>query len=301
MNQPGFVHLRLHTEFSLVDGIVRIKPLIKRLLELKMPAIAITDQTNLFALVKFYRAALAAGIKPIAGADVWVFNDQEPANPFRMTLLVRNYQGYIALTELLSQAFQQGQHQGVPMLQKEWLIENHQGLIALSGAMEGEIGQAILAGKLDDAELIAEQWKTVFGDAFYLELQRLGKPEENTYIQQALDLSAKQGIPAVATNDVRFIDTEQFGSHEVRVCIHQGRVLDDSRRPKDYMASQYLRSIDEMQALFSDIPEALQNTVQIAKRCNLELTFGENYLPDFPVPEGMTLDQHFCEVSRQGL
>ncbi len=299
--QPVFVHLRLHTEFSLVDGIVRIKPLVKRLVELNMPAVAVTDQTNLFALVKFYRAAMAAGIKPIAGSDVYLFNPEEPARPFRLTLLVRDFKGYITLTELISKAYQEGQHQGVPMLQRRWLEQNHRGLIALSGALEGDIGRAMLSGNEKEARLSAEKWRDLFGDCFYLELQRLGKPGEELYIQQAVALALATDLPIVATNDVRFIETEDFASHEVRVCIHQGRVLDDSRRPKDYSEAQYLRSGEEMLELFSDIPEALENSVEIAKRCNLELTFGENYLPDFPVPEGKTLDQYFCEVSRQGL
>lgn len=299
--QPPFVHLRLHTEFSLVDGIVRIKPLVKRLVELNMPAVAVTDQANLFALVKFYRAALAAGIKPIAGADVFLFNPEEPARPFRLTLLVRDYKGYITLTELISKAYQQGQHQGVPMLQRKWLKHNHNGLIALSGALEGDIGRALLNGNYDQAKSTAEQWKRLFGDCFYLELQRLGRPEEEFYIQQAVALALATDLPVVATNDVRFIDTTEFAAHEVRVCIHQGRVLDDTRRPKEYTEHQYLRSTEEMLALFSDIPEALENSVEIAKRCNLELTFGKNFLPDFPVPEGKTLGDYFCEVSRQGL
>ncbi len=298
---PGFVHLRLHTEFSLVDGVVRIKPLVKRLAELDMPAVAVTDQGNLFALVKFYRAALTAGIKPVVGADVFVFNDEEPVRPHRLTLLVRDYQGYIALTELLSQAYMNGQHQGVPMLQKQWLQQNHQGLIALSGAMEGDIGRALIAGKPDLAKTLAAEWQGLFGDCFYLELQRLGKAEEEIYIHQAVDLALAMDLPVVATNDVRFIERDQFNAHEVRVCIHQGRVLDDNRRPKDYTENQYLRSVSQMRELFADIPEALQNSVEIAKRCNLELTFGNNYLPDFPVPEGLTLDAYFCELARSGL
>jgi DNA polymerase III subunit alpha len=299
--QPQFVHLRLHTEYSLVDGIVRIKPLIQRLSQLGMPAVAITEQVNLFSLVKIYRAATAAGIKPIAGSDVYVFNADEPLSPYRLTLLVKNYQGYIALTELISRAYQEGQHQGVPMLQSNWIEDNHLGLIALSGGMEGEIGRALLADDMERAEQLVNKWAGLFEQSFYLELQRLGKPGEENYIKKCVDLALAMDLPVVATNDVRFLDTEDFPAHEVRVCIHQGRVLDDSRRPKDYTENQYLRSTEEMLELFSDIPEALENTVEIAKRCNLELTFGENYLPDFPVPEGMTLDEHFTDVSRIGL
>ncbi|MCQ8102933.1 DNA polymerase III subunit alpha [Methylomonas sp. SURF-2] len=298
---PGFVHLRIHSEFSLVDGIVRIKPLVKKLADYAIPAAAITEQSNLFSLVKFYKAAQGAGIKPIAGADVWIYNDDEPAAPHRLTLLARNKPGYVALTELISQGYQQGQHQGIPMLQKDWLEHNRQGLIVLSGAMEGDIGQALLAENAQLAKRCAEYWRDLFPDCFYLELQRVGKADEERYIRLAVDLATALELPVVATNDVRFIGKADFDAHEVRVCIHQGRVLDDSRRPKNYTNQQYLRTAEEMAELFADIPEALENTVVIAQRCNVELTLGENYLPDFPVPAGMTLDDHFRHASRQGL
>jgi len=299
--KPEFVHLRVHSEFSLVDGIVKIKPLVKRLADFNMPAVAITEQSNLFSLVKFYRATQGQGIKGIVGADVLVFNPEEPTSPFRLTLLALNQQGYITLTELISIAYQEGQHLDVPMLKKQWLEENNAGLIALSGAMDGDIGVDLLAGNITEAEQKASYWSAVFEQGFYLEIQRVGKRDEESYIKVAVDLAIKMDLPVVATNDVRFIDATDFDSHEVRVCINQGRVLDDSRRPKDYTDQQYLRSTEEMQALFSDIPEALENTVEIAKRCNVVLNLGKNYLPDFPVPEGMTLDEVFIEESRKGL
>lgn len=298
---PSFVHLRIHTEFSLVDGIVRIKPLVKKLAEYAMPAAAITEQSNLFSLVKFYKAAQGAGIKPLIGADVLVYNPDEPASPFRLTLLARNKLGYVTLTELISRGYQEGQHQGVPMLQKEWIADNHQGLIALSGAIDGDIGQALLAENALQAKLCAEFWMDLFPDCFYLELQRIGKTDEERYLKLAVELATELDLPVVATNDVRFIAQSDFDAHEVRVCIHQGRVLDDSRRPKNYTPQQYLRTAEEMAELFADIPEALANSVEIAKRCNVELTLGENYLPDFPVPDGMTLDEFFKQASRQGL
>ena len=176
--QPAFVHLRLHSEFSLVDGIVKIKPLVKRLAELNMPAIAVTEHANLFSLVKFYKAAMGQGIKAVAGSDVLVFNPEDPATPYRLTLLVNNHAGYITLTELISKAYQEGQHQGVPMLRQEWIEANHNGLIALSGAMSGEIGKALLAENHDAAKRLAEFWGGLFEQSFYLELQRVGKPEE---------------------------------------------------------------------------------------------------------------------------
>jgi len=299
--QPAFIHLRVHTEFSLVDGIVKIKPLIKRLTELNMPAIAVTDHANLFSLVKFYKAAQGLGIKPIAGADVLILNPEDPTTPYRLTLLVNNHTGYITLTELISKAYQEGQHLGVPMLKQEWIKANHAGLIALSGAMQGDIGKALLAENLEEAKRLAEQWGNLFDNSFYLELQRVGRPDEERYIAHAIDLALTTHLPVVATNDVRFIHQKDFAAHEVRVCINQGRVLDDSRRPKDYTDQQYLRSTEEMLTLFADIPEALENTVHIAQRCNLKLTLGKNFLPDFPVPPGMTLGELMASESLKGL
>ncbi|WP_198246219.1 DNA polymerase III subunit alpha [methane-oxidizing endosymbiont of Gigantopelta aegis] len=299
--KPAFVHLRIHSEFSLVDGIVRLKPLVKALGDMNMPAAALTEQFNLFSLVKFYTASRAAGIKPIVGSDIYLFNPEDPDLPYRLTLLAKNQQGYIALTELISKGYQEGQYLGVPMLRTEWLEQNHDGLIALSGAMEGDVGRALLQDKQDLARQRAAFWSELFADCFYLELQRIGKQNEAQYIAAAVDLAAQMDLPVVATNDVRFLKREDFAAHEVRVCIHQGRVLDDSRRPRNYTEQQYLRSSEEMQALFADIPEALANSVEIAKRCNVELTLGKNFLPDFPVPEGMTLDTFFAEQARKGL
>ncbi len=298
---PSFIHLRIHSEFSLVDGIVRIKPLVQRLAQFAMPAAALTEHSNLFSLVKFYRATQGQGIKGIVGADINLYNEEEPSSPYRMTLLARNQNGYVVLTELISRAYQEGQHLGVPMLRREWIEHNHSDLIALSGAMEGDIGQALLAENRESAQRLASYWSGLFPDDFYLELQRVGKNDEERYLQAAVELALAQGLPVVATNDVRFLEREEFDAHEVRVCIHQGRVLDDSRRPRNYTEQQYLRSAEEMQELFADIPEALENTVEIAKRCTVELRLGKNFLPDFPVPQGMTLDDYFKSASRQGL
>lgn len=299
--QPKFIHLRVHTEYSLVDGIVRIKPLVKQVAALGMPAVAVTDQSNLFALVKFYKAAMGAGIKPIAGADAWLYNALEPARPHRLTLLAQNDQGYRNLTALVSRSYQENQHQGVPMLMTGWLADCNQGLIALSGAREGRIGQALLADNADEARRELEYWLPLFENRFYLELQRTGRPGEEAYLEATLDLAVEFDVPPVATNDVRFLKSDEFEAHEARVCINQGRVLDDARRPRDYSEQQYLRSVEEMCALFADIPEALQNTVEIAKRCNLGLTLGKSYLPDFPVPPEMTLEEYFSAESRKGL
>ncbi len=296
-----FIHLRLHTEYSLVDGLVRIKPLAKQVAKMGMPAVAVTDQSNLFSLVKFYKAAMAEGIKPIVGSDVWLYNEAEPVSPHRLTLLAQNLEGYRTLTELISRAYQENQRQGIPMLMADWLETSNAGLIALSGAREGRIGRALLAGNADDARRELERWLKVFANRFYLELQRTDRPQEEDYIEAALDLAVEFNAPPVATNDVRFLKPDEFYAHEARVCINQGRVLDDPRRPKDYTDRQYLRSPEEMAQLFKDIPEALENTVEIAKRCSLELTLGENFLPNFPVPSGMSVEEFFAEESRKGL
>ena len=203
--KPEFVHLRIHSEFSLVDGIVKINPLVKRLAEFNMPAVAITEQSNLFSLVKFYRATQAKGIKAIFGADVHIFNPDEPTTPFLLTLLACNQQGYTTLTELISIAYQQGQHLDIPMLKKQWLEQNHQGLIALSGGMSGDIGVALVADRIEEAEQYAKYWSSLFEQNFYLEIQRVGKPNEENYIKTAVDLALKLDLPVVATNGVCFL------------------------------------------------------------------------------------------------
>ncbi|VAW76130.1 DNA polymerase III alpha subunit [hydrothermal vent metagenome] len=298
---PSFVHLHLHTEYSLVDGSVRIKPLVKAVADAGMPAVAVTDQSNLFAMVKFYRAAQAAGVKPIIGVDIRVRNPEQPTQPFRLVLLCKNKTGYRHMTELVSRSYLEGQHQSVPMIDTAWLSGSTEGLIALSGGREGDIGSAILAGNPELAEQHLQRWLELFPEHFYLELQRTGREGEEDYLHAAVALASRHDTPVVATNDVHFLKQDEFDAHEVRVCIHDGRTLDDQRRIKRHSEQQYLRSPEEMQELFSDIPEALQNSVEIARRCTLELTLGKNYLPDFPVPDGMTMDEFFRAEAKSGL
>ncbi len=299
--EPTFVHLRVHSEFSLVDGIVRIKPLIKAVREAGMPAVAITDQSNLFAMVKFYRAAVAGGVKPIIGADCWLRNEQDVNQPNRILLLVQTVEGYQNLTRLISRSYQEGQHLGRPMLEREWLRGNCAGLIALSGGYEGDVGRLLVTGNRELATQQLHEWQALFGDRYYLEINRTGRTQEEEYLHASVELSLDTGVPLVATNDVRFIKQDDFDAHEVRVCIHDGRTMDDPRRPKNYTPQQYLRSQEEMAELFSDLPEALANSVEIAKRCSLELTLGKNYLPEFPVPEGMSVEQFTIHESEKGL
>ena len=299
--QPAFVHLRVHTEYSLVDGIVRIKPLVKAVADANMPAVAVTDQSNLFAMVKFYRAAMAAGVKPIIGVDTWILNPEQLSKPTRLVLLCKDRRGYLNLSALISRSYLEGQHQSRPMIRQSWLKGAAEGLIALSGGREGDIGEALIGENLELAKQRLAAWTEIFPDSFYLEVQRSGRDNEEVYLHAAVELASACQLPMVATNDVHFLNAGDFEAHEARVCIHDSRTLDDPRRPKRHSEQQYLRSAEEMQALFSDLPEALENTVEIARRCNLELDFGENYLPDFPVPEGLTMDEFFRQQSRQGL
>jgi DNA polymerase-3 subunit alpha len=298
---PSFIHLRVHTEFSLVDGLVRIKKLPGKLTDLQMPAIAITDESNMFALVKFYKTLQGAGIKPISGADIWVENTDEADKPYRLTLLSMNDQGYRNLTELISQGYLEGQHQGRNIIQEAWLRDKAEGLLALSGAKEGEVGRLILGDHFTEARVALEKLMSIFPERFYLELQRTSRPGDEDCVHGSVKLAELCHCPVVATNDVRFMAREDFWSHETRVCIGEGRALDDPHRNKSYTEEQYLKSQEEMAELFSDIPEALQNSVEIAKRCTIDVKLGEYFLPDYPIPEGMTMDEFFRKVSHDGL
>ncbi len=299
--QPKFVHLRVHSEYSLVDGLVRVKPLVAAAAAAGMPAVALTDQFNLFAMVRFYKAALAAGIKPIVGVDCWLRDEDDPNKPFRLVLLAQSERGYRNLTELISRGYREGQHLGRPMLDRPWLEGACEGLIALSGGREGDVGRALLLGHPERARALLEGWVRLFDDRFYLELHRTAREGEEDCLHESVALAAETGVAVVATNDVRFLTPAEFEAHEVRVCIHEGRTLDDPRRPRSYSEAQYLRTPGEMEELFADIPEALANSVEIARRCNLGLTLGKNFLPDFPVPEGMSEGDFFRQEARRGL
>ncbi|MDE1165971.1 MAG: DNA polymerase III subunit alpha [Pseudomonas sp.] len=297
----SFVHLRLHTEYSLVDGLVRIKPLVKALTGLNMPAVAVTDQNNMCSLVKFYKATQGAGIKPICGADLWLSN-KDPDGPLsRISLLAMNAQGYRNITELISRGFIDGQRNGQVIIEREWVAQASAGVICLSSGKEGEIGQTLLGGNPADAEQLMREWMAVFPNRFYVEIQRTNRTNDEEYLHAAVALADKLGAPLVATNDVRFIRQEDFEAHETRVCIGEGRALDDPRRNKNYSDQQYLKSAEEMAELFSDLPEALENTVEIARRCNIDVKLGKHFLPDYPIPDGMTIDEYFRKVSFDGL
>ena len=298
----SFVHLRAHTEYSVVEGLCRIKALVGAAKDAAMPAVAVTDHINLFGLVKFYKAATAAGIKPICGADIMVIDDELKQEPFYLTLLAQNALGYRNLMELISRGYGEGQNFIIDkvLVKKSWLLEKTEGLIALSAGAKGEVGKALNNEKAD-ARSVLQFWMQAYPERFYIELHRTGRAGENQLVARSVALGAALNCPVVATNDVMFIQASDYDAHEARVCINQSRVLDDPKRPRDYSEQQYFRSSTEMCELFSDIPSAIQNSAQIAKRCNIELDLGTYYLPKYPIPENLTIDEFFREVSEKGL
>jgi len=293
-----FVHLHLRSEYSLADSTIRIPDLVKRCAALGQPSVAITDRNNLFSLVKFYRAAEGAGIKPVAGADILVADGTEPA--WLLTLLCRDHAGYLSLSRLLTRAWMQGHRNDGVVVRPEWLADDATGLFALAGR-HSRAGQ-LVAGRRDDlaSEALADLQR-VYGDDCFLELTRCGLDGEAEFNGFALQASSARGIPVLASNDVRFLDADGFEAHEARVCISSGRVLDDPKRPKDYAPGQYLKSSEEMAELFADLPDAIDNTVALAQRCNLELRLGKYYLPAYPVPDQETLDSWIRRQSHDGL
>ncbi|OUU39428.1 MAG: DNA polymerase III subunit alpha [Cellvibrionales bacterium TMED49] len=297
----SFVHLRLRTEYSLEDSLVRIKPLIKNVVQQNMPAVAVTDFNNFFALVKFYKEAEAAGVKAILGTDLRVSNRYDGGETSHLLLLVQNAVGYKNLTEIISLAYTEGQRQGKPSIQLDWLNGRSEGLIALSGGVNGSIGQALISGRGGDAQELLKEFESYFPNRFYIELQRTGRYGEDEYIGAATSFAQKHNKPVVATNDVVFIEASEFEAHEARVCIHEGRTLGDPRRERRYSNQQYLRSAKEMSELFGDLPEAIVNSVEIAKRCTINLQLGQSFLPEFPVPKKMSAGEYFVHISEQGL
>jgi DNA polymerase-3 subunit alpha len=296
-----FVHLRLHTEYSLVDGIVRVPELMSAVSAAGMPAVALTDQSNLFAMVKFYKEALAAGVKPLIGVDAWIREAGERA-PSRIVFLCQNLVGYRHLTQLVTRSFLEGQQRGAPMLERRWLQNDMlQGLIVLSGGAGGDIGQAIARGRDDEASRCLTAWQELCGDRFYLEVQRTGRAGEQVYAEAVMDLAQERGVAAVATNDVRFLTRAEFEAHEARVCIHDGALLADPSRARSYSEEQYLKSPAEMVELFKDAPEVLDNAVEIAKRCSLEIRLGSSMLPAYPVPAGSNTEDFLREEAVNGL
>ena len=314
MSAPHFVHLRLHSEFSITDGMVRIDDAVAAAAQDQMGALAVTDLANLFGLVKFYSAARAQGIKPIIGADVWLSNKQEPDQAYRMVLLVQNHSGYLNLCELLTRASLQNQMHGRAEVHPDWFGEPAakpeakkagktlaDGLIALSGAHLGDVGFNLLSGNEAQAKQFALHWATIFSGAYYIEIQRAGHAQDEQHIQLATHLASELKLPVVATHPVQFMKPDDFTAHEARVCIAEGELLGNPRRPRHFTEQQYFLSQEQMIERFKDIPSALINSVEIAKRCNLSLVLGQARLPEFPIPKGVTLEAYLMQQAKQGL
>ncbi|MFM4721784.1 DNA polymerase III subunit alpha [Aeromonas veronii] len=300
MADPRFIHLRVHSDFSMVDGLQKINPIVGAAAANNMPALALTDQMNMCGLVRFYGAAHGKGIKPIVGADFWVQSDELGDEQFRLTLLAMDNDGYQNITLLISRGYQRGHVQGRPVIDKSWLAEHAKGVIVLSGGREGDVGKFLLKGNRQMTEQCLAFYQTHFPDAYYLELLRTGRPDEEVYLHMAVAIATEFELPVVATNEVVFLNAEDFDAHEIRVAIHDGYTLMDKRRPRRYSPQQYLRSQEEMAELFADIPEALENTVEIAKRCNVTVRLGEYFLPNFPTGD-MTTEDFLVAKSKEGL
>jgi DNA polymerase-3 subunit alpha len=304
MTARPFVHLRLHSEFSIVDGIVRVDDVVKQAAADGMPALAITDLSNLFGAVKFFQGARKAGVQPIIGCDVWLENAKVRDQPSRLLLLCASREGYHNLCVLLTRAYTENMYRGRAEMKREWLAgEGIEGLIALSGAEAGDIGQAIAQGKQGEAQQFAAAWQRDFGTRFYVEVQRpegKGKKSES-YIDAALAIASKLDLPVVATHPVQFLKREDFKAHEARVCISQGMILGDPRRKREFSPEHYFKSSAEMAELFSDLPEALENAAEIARRCNFEFTLGKSKLPQFPTPNGESIEDYLKISALEGL
>ncbi|MGS3138156.1 DNA polymerase III subunit alpha [Aeromonas sanarellii] len=300
MADPRFIHLRVHSDFSMVDGLQKIGPIVSAAAANNMPALALTDQMNMCGLVRFYGSAHGKGIKPLVGADFWVQSDELGDEQFRLTLLAMDNDGYQNITLLISRGYQRGHVQGRPVIDKAWLGEHAKGVIVLSGGREGDVGKFLLKGNRQMVEQCLAFYQHHFPDAYYLELLRTGRPDEEVYLHMAVALATEFEVPVVATNEVVFLGADDFDAHEIRVAIHDGYTLMDKRRPRRYSPQQYLRSQEEMLDLFADIPEALENTVEIAKRCNVTVRLGEYFLPNFPTGD-MTTEDFLVMKSKEGL
>ena len=313
MTSPTFTHLRVHSEYSIVDGLVRIDDLVKAAVKDNQPALAVTDLANTFCLVRFYKAARGKGIKPIVGVDAWITNDDNRDKPHRLLILAKNHTGYLQLCDLLARAWLTNQHKGRAELRTEWLEAlatsvstlhpdepQANALIVLSGAHFGDVGQAIENGDLAKAEANAARWAKIFPGHFYIEIQRAGQPNQEQQVRHSVALAGRLGLPVVATHPVQFLEKSEFIAHEARVCIAEGEMLANAKRVRRFNENMCFKSQAEMAELFKDLPGALANSVEIAKRCNVTLTLGKPQLPNFPTP-GMTIDEFLVAETKKGL
>ena len=300
MTAPRFVHLRLHTEYSVVDGMARVEDAVAAAAADGMPALAITDASNVFGAIKFFQAARGQGVQPVIGCDLWITNEKSRDAPSRVAVLCRNRDGYLALCELLTRAHAENHWRGRAEVRREWL-RAVKGLIVLSGAQAGDVGQALSSGQPDVAEKLARAWSEDFPGAFYVEVQRVDPVRSAALVQASVELASRVGLPVVATHPIQFVKPGDYRAHEARVCIAQGYVLGDSRRPREFSAQQYFKTQAEMTELFADIPAALENSVEIARRCSFEFALGKSRLPDFPTPKGVTIEEFLRAEARSGL
>ena len=297
-----FVHLRLHSEFSVVDGTNRIDDAVQVAADDKQPALALTDLNNLFGTIKFYKQARSIGVKPLLGAEIYLESLTQDINHLsKMILLVQSQQGYLNLCELLSRGWTQNVHKAVGVIKLAWLQELSQGLIALSGAQSGPVGQALVQGDLSRASELALQIAGIFPHRFYIELQRAGRADDEAHVVAAVQLASHLNLPVVATHPVQFTKPDDYEAHEARVCISEGEILGNQRRVRKFTREQYFKSSAQMVELFADIPSAVANTLEIAKRCNVSLVLGKPQLPDYPTPNGMAIDEYFRFSSHEGL
>jgi len=314
MTSPTFTHLRVHSEYSIADGLVRIDDLVGAAAKDQQPALAVTDLANMFCMVRFYKAARGKGIKPIIGVDAWISNDDNRDKPHRLLILAKNHTGYLQLCDLLSKAWLTNQYKGRAELRVEWLealatsvstlepeADQANALIVLSGAGFGDVGQAIDNGDIARAEKAAERWARIFPGHFYIEIQRAGQPNQEQQVRHSVALASRLGLPVVATHPVQFISKDEFIAHEARTCIAEGEMLANAKRVRRFNEEMCFKSQAEMAELFKDLPGALANSVEIAKRCNVTLTLGKPQLPDFPTPEGMSIDDFLVAETKKGL
>ena len=299
MNLP-FVHLKVHSEFAVQDSVIRIKPLIAKCVAEQMPALAITDPCNLFASIKFYKAARNAGIKPIFGSELEIL-DEEHKRTYKVTALCKNHQGYLNLSHIISKAHLEKTDQDKCYASFDELCKHSDGLIILSGGLDGDIGQLVNENNIKAATARLENWLQNFAGNFYLEIQRIKRQGETEYIKQAIEFSKQYNCPLVATNNVLFLEKDEFAAHEARLCINQGYILGDSKRPKTVTPEQRFKPDRVMRTLFKDVPSAVDNTALIAMRCNLNFTLDKNFLPNYPIPEEFTLEGYISHRSYEGL
>ena len=303
--QLGFVHLHIHSEYSLLDGANRIKDLPVRAKELGMNAIAITDHGVMFGAIDFYKACKANGVKPIIGCEVYVAprgrKDKEPKIDEKynhLILLAKNNEGYKNLAKLVSLGFIEGFYYK-PRIDKEILEKYHEGIICLSACLAGEVNQAILNNNIEEAKKVALWFKNLFGEDYYLEVQNNGIKEQVLVNQKLVDLSRELNIPLVATNDAHYLKKEDAYNHEVLLCIQTGKKMTDEDRMRFDTDELYVKSPEEMIEYFKNIPEAIENTVKIAEKCNVEFEFGHTILPNYDVPEQYSTHYDYLESLTQ--